>query len=71
MVQQPLKVVTEARTTLGMLSTNIGLNRLVFSESTKSHIRAVGYRQVGDFVKNSCFDLFGPFLEHFSKLPEP
>ena len=46
-----------------MLSTNIGLNRLGFSESPKCRIMAVAYLKVDDFTEISCFDLFGPFLE--------
>ena len=48
-----------------MLSTNIGLNRLGWTKSDKGRIRAVAYLKVDDFTEISCFDLFGPFLEHF------
>ena len=54
-----------------MLSTNIGLNRLGLSESAKGRIGAVAYLKVDDFAEISCFDLFGPFLEHFSNFQVP
>ena len=54
-----------------MLGTNIELNRLGFSESSKCRIMAVAYLKVDDFTEISCFDLFGPFLEHFSNFQVP
>ena len=65
-VRYPLKVVVTVGISLGMLSTNIGLKRLGLSESAKCRIMAVAYLKVDDFTEISCFDLFGPFLEHFS-----
>ena len=69
--KDPLKVVVTVGISLGMLSTNIELNRLGFSESYKCRIMAVAYLKVDDFTEISCFDLFGPFLKHFSNFQVP
>ena len=56
--RHPLKVVLTVGKTLGMLSTNIGLNRFEVSRSIGSRILTVADLKVGDFLKINCFGLF-------------
>ena len=57
-VRYPLKVVVTVGISLGMLSTNIGLNRLGLSRSIGSRIWAMADLKVSDFLEINCFGLF-------------